>query len=78
MFSTPDGKRVLSDLARFCGVYDTAFHEDARLHAVAEGRREVYYRIIKHLELKEEDFWNLYVDPFLHSLALKKGDTPNV
>jgi hypothetical protein len=36
---------VLEDLALFCRANETCFHEDARMHAVAEGRRDVWLRI---------------------------------
>jgi hypothetical protein len=42
-------KAVLADLARFCRADKSTFHPDARIHAVYEGRREVYLRIQDHL-----------------------------
>lgn len=36
---------VVEDLKRFCRADQTTFHPDARVHAVLEGRREVYLRI---------------------------------
>ena len=58
-FRSPTGEVVLRDLARFCRANTSTFHEDARLHAVAEGRREVWLRIQNHLNLSPEDLWRL-------------------
>jgi plasmid maintenance system antidote protein VapI len=51
---------VLEDLAAFCRANETTFQADPRLHAVLEGRREVWLRIQHHLQLKDEDLWKLY------------------
>jgi hypothetical protein len=58
-FKGPVAEDVLRDLARFCRANASTFHEDARLHAVAEGRREVWLRIQNHLRLSPEDLWRL-------------------
>lgn len=57
------GQEVLQDLAKFCRAHETTFHVDARAHAVAEGRREVWLRIQKHLQLDDEQLWQLYGQP---------------
>lgn len=59
-FFTPHGEEVLADLARFCRAHETTFHQDPRAHAVAEGRREVWLRLQKHLQLTDEQLWKLY------------------
>ena len=59
-FDTPHGAKVLADLAKFCRAQETTFHPDARLHALAEGRREVWLRIAQHLNLSEDDLWRAY------------------
>lgn len=59
-FRSPLGQVVLHDLARFCRAHESAFHTDARAHAVAEGRREVWLRIQKHLQLTDDQLWQLY------------------
>ncbi len=46
---------VLGDLARFCRANESSFHPDPRVHAVLEGRREVYLRIEQHLKLSVDD-----------------------
>ena len=56
-FNTPDGNAVLVDLAKFCRAHETCFSPDARLHAVAEGRREVWLRIQQHLNLSSEQLF---------------------
>ena len=59
-FDTPHGKEVLRDLAKFCRANETTFHADPRIHAVLEGRREVWLRIMEHLQLSEDELWRLY------------------
>lgn len=51
---------VLSDLARFCRADRSCFHTDSRVHAVLEGRREVWLRITQHLNLSEDELLRLY------------------
>jgi hypothetical protein len=51
---------VLADLARFCRAHQTTFHEDPRIHAALEGRREVWLRITQHLNLTPEQLFALY------------------
>lgn len=53
-------KAVLADLAKFCRANETAFNPDQRIHAVLEGRREVWLRIINHLNLSSQELWELY------------------
>lgn len=62
VFSKENGfsKDVLADLARFCRANESTFHPDARLHAVAEGRREVWLRITQHLELNIDDLYKKF------------------
>jgi len=62
-FLNPMGEEVLKDLARFCRAHETTFHVDARAHAVAEGRREVWLRIQRHLQLTDDQLWQLYGAP---------------
>jgi hypothetical protein len=62
-FDGPAGELVLEDLARFCRAHDTTFHEDPRIHAVLEGRREVWLRIQRHLNLNDEQLWAYYSNP---------------
>lgn len=59
-FQGPFGEEVLADLAKFCRANQSAFHADPRAHALIEGRREVFYRIAKHLNLSDEQLWKLY------------------
>jgi hypothetical protein len=53
-------QRVLKDLAIFCRANESCFHADPRVHAVAEGRREVYLRILEHVKMDPETFWTKY------------------
>ena len=54
------GKAVLEDLARFCRSERSTFHPDPRIHAVLEGRREVWLRIGHHLNLSIEELGMVY------------------
>ncbi len=58
-FRGPVADEVLRDLARFCRANTSTFHEDERLHALAEGRREVWLRIQSHLKLTPDELWRL-------------------
>lgn len=69
---SPAGQDVLADLAKFCRADDTCFHEDPRLHAVLEGRREVWLRIQKHLNLTQEQLYAIYTGRQFNPLAEDK------
>lgn len=58
--AAPHGKMVLADLANFCFAHKTTMMPDVRAQCVAEGRRDVWLRIAYHLNLTEEQFWDLY------------------
>lgn len=58
-------RKVLKDLHRFCRAHDSTFHQDPRLHAVLEGRREVLLRILRHTKLDNDQFWHAYGRPDL-------------
>lgn len=66
-FDTPHGAKVLADLAKFCRAQESTFHPDARVHAVAEGRREVWLRIQQHLQLSDDDLWRALGGPVVIS-----------
>ena len=53
-------QRVLKDLAKFCRANQPTFHTEARVHAMLEGRREVWLRIQQHLNLTPEQLWELF------------------
>jgi hypothetical protein len=53
-------KTVLKDLAKFCRAHESTFHKDERQHAVLEGRREVFLRILEHLNLEADEFMALH------------------
>lgn len=59
-FSGPLAEEVLADLAKFCRAAESTFHPDQRIHAVAEGRREVWLRICHHLKLDDNELWKRY------------------
>lgn len=62
-FSAPAAEAVLADLYRFCRMGESCFHPDARMHAVAEGRREVGLRIQRFLNLSDDELWQRYGRP---------------
>lgn len=53
-FKGKDGEMVLADLASFCRADESTFHEDPRVEGILQGRREVWLRISKHLNLTPE------------------------
>jgi hypothetical protein len=59
-FNGAFAEEVLADLARFCRAEQSTFHADARIHAVLEGRREVWLRIQEHLKLSDDELFALY------------------
>jgi hypothetical protein len=59
-FDNVHGRKVLGDLAVFCRADKSTFHPDSRVHAVLEGRREVWLRIANHLNLSPEQLYELF------------------
>lgn len=59
VFRSPAGQIVMQDLADFCRAFVTCFHENDRLHAVAEGRREVWLRITNMIDANLDDLFRL-------------------
>jgi hypothetical protein len=62
-FSDPKNNEVLKDLAKFCRANTSCFNADPRLHALAEGRREVWLRITNHLNLQPDELYEIYNKP---------------
>lgn len=55
-FDTPEGQRVLKDLVQFCKYRDSTFVAgDPHATAFNEGMRRVALRIIKFLNMTEEE-----------------------
>jgi hypothetical protein len=54
-----DVQIVTKDLADFCRANQSTFNPDPRVHAVLEGRREVWLRIQKYLNLTPDQLWEL-------------------
>ena len=61
-FNNPVGEKVLKDLSQFCRAHEITFHENERVDALLQGRREVWLRIQQHLKLSDEELWRLYGD----------------
>lgn len=68
-FGSPAGQSVLIDLAKFCRANASCFDADPRIHAVLEGRREVWLRITQHLDLTSEQLATLYSGKQFHIVA---------
>jgi len=66
-FGNPAGNTVLTDLSVFCRANDSCYDPDPRIHALLEGRREVWLRIEKHLNYSSEELIKIFggsiVDP---------------
>ena len=58
-FRGPVAEVVLADLARFCRASETTFLPNDRAHAVLEGRREVWLRLMKYLHMTPEEIINM-------------------
>ena len=58
--SQPATQEVLADLAKFCRANEPCFDADPRIHALLEGRREVWCRITQHLHLSTDELYALY------------------
>ena len=63
VFNSPEGKKVLADLRRFCRASQpTADVNNVNTTFLLEGRREVFLRIMSHLQLTEDDVYRLLED----------------
>lgn len=59
-FTAEGGKQVLEDLEKFCRANISTFDPDPRVHALMEGRREVWLRIKDHLDLSTDELFSKY------------------
>lgn len=66
VFKSQQGIRVLDDLAKFCRAHESTFDNDPRVEGILQGRREVWLRIARHLNMTEDELWS-HFNP--------KGDT---
>jgi hypothetical protein len=57
----PVGADALIDLARFCYAHEPVWHSDPNVRIALEGRREVWLRIQKNLQLTDQQIWDLYL-----------------
>lgn len=57
---SPHTKEVLRDLAKFCRAHESTFLPDSRAHALLEGRREVFLKILDNLNLTIEELYDLH------------------
>lgn len=56
---SPTVMLVLEDLSKFCRAQESTFNADPRVHALQEGRREVFLRISEYLNLSSKQLWDL-------------------
>lgn len=62
-FNNEAGKKVLADLRRFCrATTPTADVSNVNQTYLLEGRREVWLRILSHINLSDEDVVQLIED----------------
>lgn len=54
-------EHVLADLAKFCRAGRSTFDTDPRVHALQEGRKEVWLRIAQHLHMTEDELYEVFV-----------------
>lgn len=69
-FTGPQAAVVLADLAAFCRACESTFDPDQRLSDVLIGRREVFLRIAKHLNLSFEEYWDILAGEARHQVAV--------
>ncbi|MCK5133506.1 MAG: hypothetical protein KAR40_15305 [Candidatus Sabulitectum sp.] len=55
-----DAGRIRVFLARFCRADTSTFDKDARVHALLEGRREVYQLVYDLVGMREDDIVRKY------------------
>lgn len=58
-----DGKAVMADLANFCRAHQSTFHPNPTVANRLDGRREVWLRIQQHLQLTDQQLWDLFRIP---------------
>ena len=52
---SPIVENILNDLKYFCRADESTFNADPRIHAMLEGRREVWLHIERQLKLKPDE-----------------------
>ncbi len=52
--------RVLEDLSKFCRAHESTFNPNSHVASKLDGRREVWLHICNHINLSEEDLYQLY------------------
>lgn len=59
---SPTALIVLKDLAVFCRANKSTFHVEPNMAARLDGRREVFLRLQQHLQLNDDQLWQLLGD----------------
>lgn len=74
-FTSPAGQGVLCDLAKFCRADENTYNPDPRLSDILVGRREVWLRIQKHLNLTPDQLYEIYAGRQLNPADLGDKET---
>lgn len=59
VFQTPEGRRVLRDLAKVCHAASTTFDADPREQARKEGKRQIWLRIQNMIMIPDDEVYKL-------------------
>lgn len=73
-FRSPSGALVLRDLAKFCRATSPPWGSTPEDTARYVGRNEVWHRIIEHLNLSEDELFQLYTDNKFPVLRVEEDD----
>lgn len=57
---SPVAQELLEDLAEFCHAHTSTFDRDPRTQAFNEGKRDVWLRFERHLQMSSQKLWELY------------------
>lgn len=57
----PEAMIVLKTLARFCRAHESTFDPNSTIASRLDGRREVWLFIQQHLQLAEDELWQLFI-----------------
>lgn len=66
----PGAMLAIAHLAKFCRWGETCFHQDPRIHAVLEGRREVMQLILDYMNLPVDELIRVRKIPYLKEIDI--------
>lgn len=76
-FSGASGQAVLADLRRFCRADRPCWDADQRIHALLEGRREVFLRVDDQMRLPVEELLQRRVGDSYTVVKIEPEDNDN-